>query len=73
VDVPRVIYAQLGGQHQGELSAAIDERVAAERLRHARLLTNGDMRSAEVRRHCQLGDAGQRLIQAVMRQLHLFA
>jgi predicted ATPase with chaperone activity len=38
-----------------------------------RLLTNADMGPAEVRLHCQLDGAGQRLMQAAMRQLHLSA
>jgi magnesium chelatase family protein len=45
----------------------------AERFKHTRLLTNADMGPAEVRRHCQLDGAGQRLMQAAMRQLHLSA
>jgi magnesium chelatase family protein len=42
----------------------------AERFKGTRLLTNADMGPAEVRRHCQLDGAGQRLMQAAMRQLH---
>jgi magnesium chelatase family protein len=45
----------------------------AERFKHTRLLTNADMGPAEVRLHCQLDGAGQRLMQAAMRQLHLSA
>ena len=45
----------------------------AERFKGTRLLTNADMGPAEVRRRCQLDGAGQRLMQAAMRQLHLSA
>jgi magnesium chelatase family protein len=45
----------------------------AARFKGTRLLTNADMGPAEVRRHCQLDGAGQRLMQAAMRQLHLSA
>jgi magnesium chelatase family protein len=45
----------------------------SERFQHTRLLTNADMGPAEVRPHCQLDGAGQRLMQAAMRQLHLSA
>jgi len=79
VDVPRVNYEKLSGQRLGEQSHAVRERVAAarrvqaQRFRGTRLLTNADMGPAEVRRHCQLDGAGQRLMQAAMRQLHLSA
>ena len=60
-------------------SAAVRVRVTAARVRQAerfkcmRLLTKADMGPSEVRRHCQLDGAGQRLMQAAMRQLHLSA
>ena len=79
VDVPRINYEKLSGQRQGEPSRAIRERVAAaralqvKRLKGTRLRTNADMRPAEVREFCRLDEAGQRLIQAAMRQLHLSA
>ena len=79
VDVPRVNYDKLASERQGEPSSAVRERVTvacvhqAEHFRHTRLLTNADMGPAEVRRHCQLDGAGQRLMQAAMRQLHLSA
>jgi len=77
--VPRVNYDKLASERQGEPSRAVRERVTAarvrqaERFQHTRLLTNADMGPAEVRRHCQLDGAGQRLMQAAMRQLHLSA
>jgi len=77
--VPRVNYDKLAAERQGEPSSAVRERVTAarvrqaERFKHRRLLTNADMGPAEVRRHCQLDGAGQRLMQAAMRQLHLSA
>jgi magnesium chelatase family protein len=79
VEVPRVNYEKLSGTRQGEPSRAIRERVAAaravqaKRFRGTRLLTNADMGPAEVRQYCQLDEAGQRLMQAAMRQLHLSA
>ena len=79
VDVPRVNYDKLASERQGEPSSAVRERVTtarvrqAERFKSTRLLTNADMGPAEVRRHCQLDGAGQRLMQAAMRQLHLSA
>src|SRR5437870_12230258 len=75
VEVPRVNYEKLSGERLGEPSRAVRERVAAarsrqsQRFRGTRLLTNADMGPAEVREHCPLDPAGQRLIQAAMRQL----
>jgi magnesium chelatase family protein len=79
VEVPSVNYDKLTSERQGEPSSAVRERVTAarqkqaERFRGTRLLTNADMGPAELRRHCQLDGAGQRLMQAAMRQLHLSA
>ena len=79
VEVPRVNYDKLASERQGEPSSAVRERVTtarvrqAERFRGSRLLTNADMGPAEVRTHCGLDGAGQRLMQAAMRQLHLSA
>ena len=72
-------YEKLSGQRLGEPSHAVRERVAAarhvqaKRFKGTRLLTNADMGPAEVREVCRLDEAGQRLMQAAMRQLHLSA
>ncbi|HJZ45619.1 MAG TPA: hypothetical protein VKE41_00570 [Roseiflexaceae bacterium] len=77
--MPRVNYDKLAAERQGEPSSAVRERVTAarqrqrERFQHTRLLTNADIGPSEVRRHCQLDGAGQRPMQAAMRQLHLSA
>ena len=66
VDVPRVNYEKLSGTRQGEPSAAIRQRVAvarrvqARRLKCTRLRTTAD--TAEVREHCSLDEAGERLM-----------
>jgi magnesium chelatase family protein len=79
VEVPRVNYDKLSDTRLGEPSAAIRERVCAARERQAqrfrgtRLITNVDMGAAEIRQHCTLDGAGQRLMQAAMRQLQLSA
>ena len=63
----------------GEPSATVRERVAAarrvqaRRFKGTRLLTNADMGPAEVREFSRLDEAGQRLMQAAKRQLHLSA
>jgi Magnesium chelatase, subunit ChlI C-terminal len=63
-------YEKLLETRQGEPSCAIHERVAAaralqvKRFKGTRLRTNADMDPAEVREHCWLDEAGQRLMQA---------
>ena len=79
VEVARVQYEKLASDRQGEPSSVVRERVIAarsrqaERFRRTRMHTNADMGPAEVRDFCQLDGAGQRLMQAAMRQLHLSA
>ncbi|MDQ2805502.1 MAG: YifB family Mg chelatase-like AAA ATPase [Chloroflexota bacterium] len=79
VEVPRVAYEKLAGVGTGEPSAAVRGRVeAARRVQQARLtgsglLTNSEMRPAEIRQFCVLDTAGQALVKAAMRQLNLSA
>lgn len=79
VEVPRVKYAKLTGTRLGEPSAVVRSRVRASRaLQAARfagtdLLTNADMRVAEVRRYCALDETGLALVRTAMRQLQLSA
>ena len=78
-EVPAVDYEKLAGETLGEPSSAVRARVEAARARQqARLedtpLTcNADMGPGEVRRHCELDDAGRALIKAAMHQLGLSA
>lgn len=79
VEVPRVKYDKLTGTRLGEPSAVVRSRVRASRaLQAARfagtdLLTNADMRVAEVRRYCALDETGLALVRTAMRQLQLSA
>jgi len=79
VEVPRVPYEKLASERAGEASAAIRQRVAAARERQAHrlhgtgLLTNADLRVAEVRQWCRPDAAAQSLLRAAMRQLQLSA
>ena len=47
--------------------------VQAARFAGTPVATNADMGPAEVRRHCRLDAAGEGLMRAAMRQLHLSA
>ena len=80
IEVPRVDYEKLSDNRLGEPSTTIRARVEAARSRQRErfrdvqgVLTNSEMRPAEVREFCELDAAGQSLIKAAMRQLHLSA
>ncbi len=81
IEVPRVDFEKLSDKRRGESSAAIRERVEGARQRQrARfaglengVMTNADMRVAEVRQFCELDEAGGQLIKAAMSQLQLSA
>lgn len=80
VEVPRVEYEKLSDRRLGETSAAIRARVeAARKIQRARfkdspgVTCNSEMHPSEIREYCDLDTAGQSLIKAAMRQLHLSA
>ncbi len=79
IEVPRIEYEKLSDERPGEPSAAIRARVEAARERQrkrfegTRLLANADMGPAEVREYCRVGEEGQSLLRAAMKQLHLSA
>ncbi len=84
VDVPTVDYEKLSGRTLGEPSSAIRARVEGARARQAErfagtsgaapsLTCNADMGPGEVRKFCDLDEAGRALIKAAMRQLGLSA
>ena len=89
VEVPRVEYDKLSDDRLGEPSQVVRLRVEAARARqHERfqgeagvqdgsdtnpIKTNADMRPAEVRKYCQLDEAGSSLMRTAMRQLQLSA
>ena len=78
LQVPRVEYEKLADRRPGEPSAAVRARVEAARAVQARRLgdtrkLNSDMGPAEVRAHCRLDEAGERLLRAAMQQLNLSA
>jgi magnesium chelatase family protein len=79
IHVPRVAYEKLSDDRLGEHSSVIRQRVEAarerqrERFRGITINSNGEMRPAEVRKFCQLDDAGSKLIKTAMSQLQLSA
>ncbi len=81
IEVPRVNFEKLSDNRRGESSDKIRARVEAARQRQRErfadldngVMTNADMRVAEVRQFCELNDEGQTLIKAAMTQLQLSA
>ncbi|MFN8540475.1 MAG: ATP-binding protein [Thermomicrobiales bacterium] len=79
LDVPRVPYEKLSDDRTGEPSATVRARVEAARAVQAARFqgtptaTNAAMSPAQVRAHCALDAAGEGLMRAAMRQLHLSA
>jgi magnesium chelatase family protein len=80
IEVPRVEYEKLSDNRLGETSSAIRARVEAARKRQRErfkgvqgVSCNAEMRPAEIKEWCELDAAGQSLIKAAMRQLHLSA
>jgi magnesium chelatase family protein len=84
IEVPRVDYEKLSGDRLGETSEVIRQRVQAARerqtarfanlnSRNANIVSNADMRVAEIRQFCRLQNDGQSLMRAAMTQLNLSA
>jgi magnesium chelatase family protein len=79
IDVPRVDFDKLSGEHHGEPSTAIGGRVTAarqiqtDRFRGSRLNANNDMTAPEIKKYCTLDPAAESLLRTAMRQLSLSA
>ena len=81
IEVPRVDFEKLSDNRRGESSGEIRTRVEAARSRQRTrfagldngVMTNADMRVAEVCQFCELDDEGQQLIKAAMTQLQFSA
>ena len=79
VEMPRVPVAALtGNEPPGEPSETIRARVIAARTRQRERLgdsarLNAHLRGAELRRHCDVGDAGRRLLDVATARLGLSA
>jgi hypothetical protein len=79
LEVPRIPHEQLSDRRPGEISAAIQERVArareiqATRFAGTTLLTNADMGPKELRQHATLDESTETLLGAAVRQMGLSA
>ncbi|MEI7988488.1 MAG: YifB family Mg chelatase-like AAA ATPase [Chloroflexota bacterium] len=79
LEVPRVNYEKLSDRRMGEPSNGIRARVEQSRQRQrarfdgTEITCNADMRTAEIRKYCELDDAGRSLMKTAMTQLQLSA
>jgi len=79
LDVPRVDYEQLADRRNGEASALVQGRVErarevqAARFADTGFRTNADMGPGEVQNYVRLDEAGEKMMQAAVRQLALSA
>jgi len=81
IEVPRVDFEKLSDNRRGERSEDIRVRVENAREKQRQrfnglengVMTNADMRVAEVRQFCELDAEGQQLVKAAMTQLQLSA
>jgi magnesium chelatase family protein len=80
IEVPRVNYEKLSSDRLGESSADIRARVESARARQqvrfaeaVNVVSNSDMRVAEVRQFCKLDETSESLVRAAMSQLQLSA
>lgn len=79
VDVPRVPFEKLSGEHTVESSADIRSRVMearhlqTARFHQTRCLTNSEMTNREIKAYCQLEKDSQELLRQAVATMHLSA
>jgi magnesium chelatase family protein len=79
VEVPRIDYEKLSDRRAGESSTEVRARVErareiqANRFSGTTLRTNADMGPRELQEHVVLDEAGETMMKAAVRQLHLSA
>jgi magnesium chelatase family protein len=79
VEVPAVKYRELSGRSEGEPSSIIRDRVnrarnlQIERFRACSFFCNARMGARELREHCQVEPAGERLLELAINRLGLSA
>jgi magnesium chelatase family protein len=79
LEVPALRYREMATETAGEPSAVIRERVRqaraiqAERFKRTKIFCNTAMSPKQIRRYCQVGEEGQRLLETAMERLGLSA
>lgn len=79
IDVPPLRYREMAAEAGGEPAPVIRERVRraravqTDRFKKSKIFCNAAMSPKQIRRHCQVGDEGQRLLETAMERLGLSA
>jgi magnesium chelatase family protein len=79
VDVPAVKFKELSGDRHGETSADIKKRVdfararQAERFKGKKIFSNAAMSAKDIRKYCEIGNDGKRLLELAVEKLGLSA
>jgi magnesium chelatase family protein len=79
VEVPALRYQELAARDSGEMSASVRERInAARRLQLSRfekrgIHSNAQMGTRDIKRHCGVNEAGEKLLEVAINKLGLSA
>jgi magnesium chelatase family protein len=79
VEVPTLRYQELASKDAGEVSAAVRQRVNAarsiqlQRFVDRKIHANGQMGSKDIKRHCSVKEAAERLLETAINKLGLSA
>ena len=79
IEVPPLRYRDMAAEAGGEPASVIRERVRraravqAARFKKSKIFCNAAMSPKQIRRHCQVGEEGQRLLETAMERLGLSA
>ncbi|MFQ5881637.1 MAG: YifB family Mg chelatase-like AAA ATPase [Candidatus Methylomirabilales bacterium] len=79
IEVPPLRYREMSAETAGEPSTVIRERVRraraiqGDRFEKSRIFCNAAMSPKQIRRYCQVGEDGQRLLETAMERLGLSA
>ena len=74
IEVPAVAYKELRGNHAGEASEQIRQRVESARaVQHHRGYYNSQMPARAIRKECALDETGERTLEMAVRRLGLSA
>ncbi len=77
IEVPRVPFEKLAATENGESSIDIQKRVQKarqmqkNRFTGTEILTNSEMSSPMVKKHCEINDEGKNLLKAAVQQMNL--
>jgi magnesium chelatase family protein len=79
IEIPPIKYDKLAGEKMGEQSAVVRTRIEAarqkqtERFSQDKIKTNAEMNLVQMKKYCQLDNAGQELLKTAVNNYHLSA